>query len=324
MPRVPRSLVRALQLVLTLAVLAFAGREVSRQWDRVGPLVASLRPRWSLLAASALVVLAAYALLIAVWRFMLRSWGDRLSARDAARIWFVSNLGRYVPGKVWQIGAMGVMARNRGVSPAAAVGSSLVINLVNLVSGFALVLITGGDVLGISSSDPALARRIAGVMVVLGLLAVALAPVALPVLARVAGRALGRRIELPRLPAAALWAAALGTFAAWALYGLAFRLFTLATLGTATGGTSAYLAVYTGSYLAGYLALVVPGGLGVRELVIVAGMQRLGLAGEPAATVVAWASRLWLTVLEILPGVAFLVVGGGGAAEPTTTDDVPS
>jgi hypothetical protein len=34
-------------------------------------------------------------------------------------IWSVSNLGRYVPGKLWSIGAMGLMAQRAGVSPVA-------------------------------------------------------------------------------------------------------------------------------------------------------------------------------------------------------------
>ena len=50
----------------------------------------------------------------------------------------MSNLGRYVPGKVWQIGAMGVMAERSGVSPVAAVGSSLVIAIVNVIAGIAI------------------------------------------------------------------------------------------------------------------------------------------------------------------------------------------
>ena len=46
------------------------------------------------------------------------------SAASAARIWTVSNLGKYLPGKVWAIAGMALMARQAGVSPAAATGSA--------------------------------------------------------------------------------------------------------------------------------------------------------------------------------------------------------
>lgn len=325
MPRsAGRSLRFLLQALVTLAVLAFAGREVARDWGQVRPLVAAMHPSWPMVLLASALVLCTYGLLIQVWRTMLGAWSMSLPIVHAARIWFVSNLGKYVPGKVWQIGAMWKMAERRGVSPAAAVGSSLVINLVNIVTGFALVLMTGAGVLEASGADPVLARRAAIVMVVAGILAIIAAPLLLPVAARVASRVLRRPITLPHLPPVALWWAAFGTLASWVFYGLAFRAFTVAMLGEAAGGTSAYLAVYTASYLAGYLALVVPGGVGVREVVIIAAMQRLGLATAAEATVVAWSSRLWLTVLEIVPGLVFLALTRRGDPAPITGKDVSS
>jgi uncharacterized membrane protein YbhN (UPF0104 family) len=322
LPAAPRRVARVvLQVLVTAAVLVFAGREVAREWDRVRPLVEAMRPDWALIAAASAIVLATYALLIQVWRTMLASWGRSLPPGAAARIWFVSNLGKYVPGKVWQIGAMWKMAERRGVSPAASVGSSLVINLVNIITGFALVLMTGAGALETSGADPTLARRTAFVMVAIGVLAIAAAPLLLPLAARLASAVLRRPIQFPLLPAAARWVAAAGPFASWGLYGRAFRVFTAALLGEATGGTSAYLAVYTASYLAGYLALVVPGGVGVREVVIIAAMQRFGLATVASATVVAWASRLWLTVLEILPGLLFLARADRGSPAPTPGEE---
>ena len=71
----------------------------------------------------------------------------------------------------------------------------------------------------------------------------------------------------------------------------------------ATGNASAYIAVYTGSYLAGYLALFAPGGVGVREAALVLAMPRFQLASATDAAVIAITSRLWLTILEIVPGL---------------------
>jgi glycosyltransferase 2 family protein len=89
----------------------------------------------------------------------------------------------------------------------------------------------------------------------------------------------------------------------------------------ATGNASAYIAVYTGSYLAGYLALFAPGGVGVREAVLVLAMPRFQLASAADAAVIAITSRLWLTVLEIVPGVLLLRRPTAGAARPDHSDD---
>ena len=58
----------------------------------------------------------------------------------------------------------------------------------------------------------------------------------------------------------------------------------------------------------GFLALFAPGGVIVRESALVAGMVRLGLAGQADAFAVAVASRLWLTVVELLPGFMYLAL----------------
>lgn len=302
-----RHLVLLVQLLFVAAVVGYAGRALVEQWGAMQRHAASLDPSWGLVALSGLLVLAAYALLIATWRAMLGAWDASIPFGEAARIWFVSNLGKYIPGKVWQIAAMGAMAQRQGVTAVAAAGSAVVVNLANIVSGFAIVLVTGAGVLRVSHpSGP----RIAAVLVVLVLSGLLALPVLLPPLARLGARLLRREIAVPRIPARAIWLATLGTALAWATYGVAFQLLAvaldLAPSAASTGATPGYIAVYTISYLIGYLSLVTPGGIVVRETMLVEGLIALGLAGAPAGWLLAVASRLWLTVLEIAPGMLFL------------------
>lgn len=291
---------------MVVAVLFFTGRALVRQWGAVRASMLDLHPRWGLVVLSAVLVLATYALLIQTWRAVLGTWDARLSFPDAAWIWNVSNLGKYVPGKVWQIGAMGMMAQRAGASPVAAAGSAIVINLVNIIAGFAVVAATGWRAVdaiagGAGASHLALAATVAA------LAALVAAPLILPTAARLAGRVIGRRVEVGALPARAIWIAGGGCVVAWVLYGLAFRCLAAGILGEATGASTAYVAVYTLSYLVGYLALPVPAGVGVREWALKSSMVALGLAAEPRAVLLVVASRLWLTVLEIAPGLLFLL-----------------
>jgi hypothetical protein len=304
MPR--RTLWIAAQALFIAAALWFAGRALTQQWTAVRDRLATVHPSWGLLLLSCVPVLLAYALLIQVWRSMLSAWGEsgRLTPGQAARIWFISNLGRYVPGKVWQIASMGLMAQRRGVSPVAAAGSSLVVNLANIASGFVVVLATGAGVFrSFATTGPRAGLLIAAVLGI-GLL---LLPVAFAWGRPLVSRLTRERITLPDLPARAVWLAVIGTTIAWLLYGMAFRQFTGAIVTNPAGATSFYIAAYTGSYLVGYLALFAPGGLVVREAMLVATLTNLGLLGAPEAWLVALASRVWLTVLEVMPGVLLLL-----------------
>ena len=317
------------QWLIAAVVIGFAGRELAHQWKDVAPALKGLRADWGRVLGSGAIVLSTYLILVEAWRATLRVWSESLPFGTAARIWFVSNLGKYVPGKVWQIAAMGAMAQKAGVSAAAAVGSSLIVNLVSIVAGFAVIAVTAagkvGTAVGVgASSDGGRSAELAVIAIALaGAAALLLAPVAVPRLATLAGRVTGRSIPIPRVPPRAIWVAAASTTASWLLYGIAFSLFAHGVSPRATGNASSYIAVYTGSYLAGYLALFAPGGVGVREAILVLAMPRFGLASAPDAAVIAITSRLWLTILEILPGL--LLLQRRRAAQPARaehSDDV--
>ena len=280
-----------LQVVFVALALWFAGRALAGQWQGVRERLADTHPSWGLVALSVLLVLLDYGLLIQVWRSMLTAWGEggKLSLKEAARIWFVSNLGRYVPGKVWQIATMAVMAQRRGVSPVTATGASLVVNLANIASGFVVVLATGAAVFQSFSSAGPRTGILVAIILGAGLL---LLPLAFRIAAPLIARVTRDRIQLPAVPAQAIWLAALGTAAAWVVYGIAFQWFSRALVHGEAGGTALYVAAFTGSYLVGYLAVFAPGGIVVRELMLATSLTSLGLMSAPEAALVAIASRL--------------------------------
>jgi uncharacterized membrane protein YbhN (UPF0104 family) len=291
------------QLAVAAIVIFGVVWELTNQWQqfRETPLVAS--PRWPFVLLAALVVLATYALLIETWRRILTAWGQQLDFANAARIWFVSNLGKYVPGKIWQVGAMGVMAQQRNVAPAAAAGSAIVSTVVNIATGMAVALIAGWRAIDTLSGGHA-ALGIALIAGILG--SIVLLPTLMPFAVAWLQRITGREIALGAFPHRAIYIAIVGNVISWIAYGIAFQLFVYGVLGSAQGSPSRYIAAYASSYVIGYLAFVVPGGIGVREGALTAMLIALKLTTAPQAAVVAVTSRLWLTVLELLPGVVFL------------------
>jgi hypothetical protein len=294
---------RVVQLLIAGAVVWFAYRALRGSWAdfRQQPLPA--RVEWVWVGASVATFGLAYVVLIQTWRAMLATWDRRLPFGVAARIWTVSNLGRYVPGKVWQVAAMGVLAQRAGVSPVAAAGSAVLGTAVNIAAGFVVVMATGWRLLALPYADaPVVATAI--------ILATAVVVIALPWLTpramRVAERATGRAIEIGAPPRRAIFYAVAGNVAGWVLYGLAFQLLARGILGAATGGLASYVAVYTLSYLVGYLVLPAPAGVGFREASMITLMPAAGLATAAHAAVLAIVSRLVLTILDIAPGFAFL------------------
>lgn len=287
-------------LFFTIAVVYFV-LQIRSEWGDFVALPDTIHPNWWRVLGSTGWVAASYVVLIETWRQIVVAWGGKLSWPAAARIWFISNLGRYVPGKVWQIGAMGALAQEAGVSSVAAVGSALVVNLVNLLAGLLVVLVAGSRlVVGYG-------RALDTALVVFCVLVIG-SPWLLPPLTRLAIRVTGRNIPIPSIPPFAIIFAVAGCSLAWNLYGLAFHDLTIAIFGGAAGRPTYYTAVFTLSYLIGYIVLFAPGGLGVRESSLIALLAAAGLETGAQAAALAIASRLWLTVIEAAPGLVLLAI----------------
>lgn len=293
---------RIAQYALAVAFIVFAANSLWRQWRDASAAQFSLRLRPGWLVLSSLLVLATYVLLVEIWRRVLRRYSARVSLGVAARVWFISNLGKYVPGKVWQLTAMAVMMNRYGVSLTVAGSTAVIVAVCNVVAGFVLILGLGAPSLHALGAHAEMAA-ITGTAVLL--LVLLTAPLTVRSAAALFNR-LGQRQLALNVPAAAVWESIVGYLGTWILYGLAFELFAIAVVGHASGNWEAYVATFTLSYLVGYLWLPAPGGLGAREWAMSTVFIALKLGTPAEAAVVTIASRLWLTVLEIAPGVYYL------------------
>ncbi len=282
----------------------FVVRAIGINWAEIRDSAVALRPDWLGLVLASACIAVGYAALIASWRLLLHRWNSPLPVRDATRIWFVSSLGKYVPGKVWAIGAMAVLAKDAGASPVAATGSSIIMQLVNIAAGFAVVALAGaGELL---AGNPRL-QLAAWITLLATLIGLAFGPSLLTWAVRTTSRLLRQPpVALPVISRGTLLIVFGANVAAWIAYGIGFGLFWRALLGHGGGISSAALAVYTASYLIGFLAIFAPGGIGVREATLAGLLVSLRLATPADAALLAAASRVWLTVVEVLPGLAFL------------------
>ena len=291
---------RVLQWLVGLAVIFFAGRTLVRNWGQLQSqhLVWNVRPEY--LALSIAAVWAMYALLIMAWRVLLLSWGQRLGAGTAARIWSLSSLGKYLPGKVWTIAGMAVMAQRAGVAAWAATGSSIILQALAIGMGAAVVGITGPDVLEAQHPGTKAVLVLLVVGSLIGVLLLLWPPFVRRLLRLVSAEAAEH--GTPGGGAIALGIAI--NLVAWVGYGAAFVLLARGLLPDVHLPLRMAVGAFTASYLAGFLALFAPGGLGVREGIFVLMLQ--GPIGIAAATALALASRILLTFTEF--GAAALLV----------------
>jgi len=311
---VQRRIWKILQFAVGVLLVALAVRSIAANWQslRAQPIEWRISP--GMILASVLVVFTAYAVLIEAWRRVVLSMGERLPFFAAVRIWFLASLGKYIPGKVWAIAGAAVLAKRAGVDPSVAVAGALVLQALALASGAAAVALTARDAFQVLGSA---ALPIAAVL--LGLSAAGLLALgSQPFLDRISRLLPSSLPRIRAVSAGVLIMAFAANLLAWALYGVAFVLLAQGVLPAISLSLPKAIGVFTCSYLAGFIALFAPGGLGPRESVFL--LMLAGDIGLKPAAGLALASRLLLTGTEVLPAVPLLFRRGAPDSPPSVRE----
>ena len=247
----------------------------------------------------ACVALAAYYLVFVFgWMRILADWGIHISYPAALRAEMVSMLAKYVPGGVWTPAARVVAARRAGITDAALVTASILVEAgISAVAGVIVFVISLAWVKGVNAP---IAPLVAFAVVV----AVLLHPrVFRPLAARVLRR-LGQA-ELPPFRSSTMIFLLLFYCGTWVIGGVALWLL-LRSVGAHPGAESIVFLGGTAAVgaIVAVLAIFAPSGLGPREASMYGLM--LAIAGQGAALGATVLNRVAITLVEVL----LLVIGG--------------
>jgi hypothetical protein len=271
-------------------VVVFVGRALYASWDEVRGYEWRFDPAY--LAASIVLIGLYYLQQWGGWRLVMRSFGDPLDRPESMYIWYSTILGRYVPGSVAMVAGRVSLCRKRGI-PASTTFASIVYEN-------ALILITA--LLVTAASVPLWpAFRHAEYTLFLA----ALAPVCLALLhpaifGRLANYLLSRS-GLGKLEATLSYRRVLALvpyyLAGWALLGLGFAALAASVARVGIGDLALLIGGYAFAWEVGFLTLVVPSGIGVKEGMLTA-ISSLAFP-VPVAVALAALSRLWQTLAEL-------------------------
>ena len=278
------------RVVVAVVVLGVVVWGVARSWDEISVALRRVDVA-TVVLATALAGLGTVLTMVG-WKVLLADLGSPLHPAPAAGVFFVGQLGKYLPGSVWTVVAqtdmaarLGVPRRRTGVAGLVALGMSV---LTGLLVGVAAV--------------PHLVRASGpGLLVVLVVAAVVLLGLCWPpVLNRLVavGLRVLRREPLEHLLSTRAVLLAAGTYVlAWLCFGL-HTLVLARAMGLTSDGVTPALTGYALAGVTGMVAIVLPAGLGAREglLALVLGPVLPG----GGAVAVAILSRFVVTVVDVV------------------------
>lgn len=314
----------ALKVILAIAILIGVARYFARilSDETLGRLPVSVR--FELLVPAGLLYLLAHCCWASFWVRLLRGQHIPVTFYAGLRCYFVSQLGKYIPGKAWVIFMrVGMLRHDVRAHPIPVAVTATYETLTSMAAG-ALLGVIFLPALGVL---PPVVSGNVGILI-----GIAALPVLLGVVNKLAARIAAKRRgpDAPPIPSPSLMLLAQGLLhgaCGWCLLGLSLGLVIRAVVPASPAIDAASflgnLAAVGLAYVLGFVVLVAPGGLGVRELVLQQALTRrfLSIMEEPAAAgtavVVALVLRLVWTVAELIVAmVLWLRRGAPVAAAP--------
>ncbi|HEY0016987.1 MAG TPA: lysylphosphatidylglycerol synthase domain-containing protein [Longimicrobium sp.] len=303
---------RAAGLLLVAATVWYLADTIGAHWGELRAF--DWRPDPVLLAASVVAHVLVLSWGVWVWGRVLRHFEHppvRLGMLQ--RIWFLSNLARYVPGKVFQFIAVAQLSRGAGLSGPVLITSMLVATGMSLLSA---VVVAAWTLAG--QMVPGVDPLWVGIVATTGA-ALAVHPGFLNRLIALIPRLLGKDVIR--------WNAGWGdglvllglSVVSWGFYGVAYHLFVASLADVPWRLLPQMAGVNALSFFIGY-ASPLPGGAGLREISMT-GLLTPHFSGGVAA-VLSIAVRLWTIAAELIGGsaAALLVRGGPGVDGPSSAD----
>jgi hypothetical protein len=276
-----------------LVLLAFGFGAWTLVANRAAALAALHELSIAELVVGALLAIAFAGLNGRVWAGFAWELGSTGGWLVLARIFFIGQLGKYLPGPGWPVLLQGGLGRKAAQSPGTTAGAALI------CAAFAPAVGVPVGLLLVFAGEPSQTDHLLWLLLPVLPLLVLLHPAVFGRVLATGARMLRRPAVTVALPGRAFAAAAGWQGAAWLVVGAQAGLLVSSMAGrdparTAVLGAGAAVL----AYCAGLFAVVLPAGLGVREGVLV--LVLAPVVGAGGAATVALISRLLLIGADLL------------------------
>ena len=295
---------RIVRVAFVLAAIGGGGYAMASQWGQIKAGLADLG--WASVAGALVAVLLASVASMQGWRTLLAGFGSRPPLRGASQVFFVGQLGKYLPGSVWSVVAQMDLGRAYRIPPRRSASAAALAMLVSVASGLlctacALPFLQGGSTGGYGWAFLA-------VPVILAVLHPRLLNPLLDRLLRLARRpALEHRVSGRAITLSLAW-----SLLYWGLVGLQIWILVVGMGVPALKALAPSIGGFAFAWSVGFLIIIAPAGAGVRDVILAAMLTPIMDVG--LATAVALVSRVLTVVADLLVAALAGWFGRGRAA----------
>ncbi|MFP4459291.1 MAG: lysylphosphatidylglycerol synthase domain-containing protein [Candidatus Zixiibacteriota bacterium] len=298
--KVKKTIFIILKILLVIAAIFFIFKAFGSSWSDIKDLDLSTVDIGRLIA-SYLVLIIGYILFGLMWIMIIRGHGEIMPIKIGCSIYFLANLFRYIPGKVMQGVSMVYFAKKRGISVTTALSSTVIHQIVFIISGVTISIIF---------LPPSLFGQEYAHLSYLRIFGLALVIFIYPPFLNFAIRTVSKltKKELPKIDisfAKLLYYWLFGILV-WLVNGIALAIFTSAFKDISFYNFTNVIAIYPTGYVIAFMAIIFPGGIGIREGVFAFFLK--DIVGKPLNIAIGGLSRVWIMAMELIVVLPFLFI----------------
>lgn len=281
---------RVVRVGFLVVALGFGVWAVVSQWEAISDGLSRLS--WPLLGLSLVAVVGALLAGMLMWRALLADLGSPLRLADAAKIFFIGQLGKYIPGSVWPVLAQMEMGKDHGIPRARSAAAFFLTYPIYLATGLLVAVATLPAFAGDSVAG------YAWLLLLLPVLAVGLHPKVVNGVLNLGFRLL-RRPPLERpLTARGVLTSTGWAFAGWAAYGVQLAVIVHGLGATGPRAVALSFGAFSLAWCLGFVFVLAPAGAGVREVAMVAALAPV--LDQGSAIAAALVSRVVVSVGDLV------------------------
>ncbi len=237
-----------------MVALGFGVWAVVSQWGAISDGLSRLS--WPLLGLSLVAVVGALLAGMLMWRALLADLGSPLRLADAAKIFFIGQLGKYIPGSVWPVLAQMEMGKDHGIPRSRSAAAFFLTYPIYLATGLLVAVATLPAFAGDSVSG------YAWLLLLLPVLAVGLHPKIVNGVLNLGFRLLKRPpLERP-LTARGVLTSTGWAFAGWAAYGVQLAVIVHGLGATGPRAVILSFGAFSLAWCLGFVFVLAPAGAG--------------------------------------------------------------
>ena len=306
-------ILKVLVVVVAFACLALTLNHSAKDAMRIP----APNPAWLTLAV--VLFLVHYLIQAIGWHGILRALGEPVTLRTSVRMWYMSIIARWMPGRIWYSATRLYLAREAGIS-LPAVAFAMVFELIYIMIGgtIASLLFAGAQMKGLLATGGGKSAFVFVALAMFIAIAIALRPRTLLRLCRfrffrkAVRRLAGSDLSEEAMPALSTdrSLALLAYFTLFWIYsGVMFGMLASAFIPMNSTRWLVCIPAFAGSWLIGFFSIVTPAGMGAREGAM--WLMLRNVMPQTLAVVLAVASRIMMMATELLSvGIVYLLLRG--------------